>query len=378
MRQPSLLPDAAVELSPLASRVADAVAARRGGRVSVEALREAAFAADLSLAGSPDSRTRLADVVTELAGIGLVTLPKGAASWDRTVLPHLPLWVAKPVEVRMPARSAPNQLTWHAALGWAASGRWKPEELRLLRAVNDWLVGGGPLRKVPLQERSLQLTGDEKTLGMILRGPLFVPGRLSLEMLGSFRASPPFVYTKTGGGPCALVVENSATFRTIADGVRGKGTPIGLVAFGGGNGFVRSIEYFTELSESERLDGPIREIRYFGDLDTEGLRIPASASRTAVDLGLPPILPAVGLYRRLFARGRPGPSEPVDPATATSLVAWLPAELREQASAHLRRGERLAQEAVGRDLLADDATWATIEELGCELGFDGQSGSGLP
>jgi hypothetical protein len=74
------------------------------------------------------------------------------------------------------------KVTWHATLGWAAAGGWTAEEERLLHAVNDWLIPGRPKTVVPVQERSLELLGDEKALARYLRGRLFrVPGRLTLE-----------------------------------------------------------------------------------------------------------------------------------------------------------------------------------------------------
>lgn len=103
-----------------------------------------------------------------------------------------------------------------------------------------------------------------------------------------------------------------------------------------------------------RLDGPIREIRYFGDLDEDGLRIPRNASQAAAELGLPPVLPAVGLYRRLFDHGLPQDRTPVTPIIAAELSSWLPDKLAERAAACLGAGQRLAQEAVGRDLLIQD------------------------
>jgi hypothetical protein len=358
------LPEAPAPISALA--LAYALAAAGSARVSLEVLRDAALAADLSLAGSPDARARLAEAIDELVAADLASLPRGAGGWDRTVRPALPRWVAKPAAEHRAGRPPAPRTTWHAALGWAASSRWSAEEERFLGAVNAWLIAGGAARTVPLQERSLELLGEEKALGALLRGPLFAPGRLSLALLGAVRASPPFVYTQTGTGAYALVAENSATYRSLASALAGRDTPIGLVAFGGGNGFVRSVEFFAELRESGRLETPIAEIRYFGDLDAEGLRIPASASRTAAELGLPPVRPAVGLYRRLLDHGRPGSDQPVDPALAAALAAWLPAELAVRAGALLVRGQRLAQEAVGLDLLADDHAWTTRDELGVD------------
>jgi hypothetical protein len=349
-------------LSALATRAAEAIERHRTGRVPIEVVRDAVRAADLSLVGSPEARDRIAELVAELEAAGVIATPKSPGGWDRSFLPPLPRWVLRPTKTRSPRPQA-GLVTWHAALGWAATGRWSADEQRLLEAVNAWLIARGPARKVPLQERSLEVLGDEKAIHRFLRGQLFAEGRLSLDLLGVVRSSAPFVFTKLGSGPYALVVENSATYRTIVNELP-PDSPVGIVVFGGGNGFVRSIEFFAELADSDRLNAPIRHIRYFGDLDADGLRIPINASRVAAELGLPPVRPAAGLYRRLFEFGRPAPDSAVDLDSAAALAGWLPSDLSERATSILMAGERLAQEAVGRDRLTGDSTWATIEELG--------------
>lgn len=359
MNQRSPLPDEDNRHSPLAAVLAVAIAGARGSRVPVDVLRGAALGADLSLAGAPDGRVRIRAAIDELAADGTVILPKGVSAWDASVLPSLPAWVSKPRDTFADRAEPVPRRTWHAALGWAAAGGWSATDERVLIAINDWLIAGGPTRKVPLQERSLEITGEEKLLGQMLRGPLFAKERLTLDLLGAERTSPPFVFTKIGAGPVALVVENSATYRTLTSEARGSEL-VGVVAFGGGNGFSRSVEFFAELADSGRLDGPITDIRYFDDLDPDGLRIPAAASRLATELGLPPVLPAVGLYRRLRAAGHPAVAESLDPAAAAALAAWLPGDLAGQVADLLERGQRMAQEAVGRDLLAGDPSWATV------------------
>ena len=72
----------------------------------------------------------------------------------------------------------------------------------------------------------------------------------------------------------------------------------GRVAWGAGNAFASSVLWL-------RADPP-GAIRYFGDLDEQGLRIPAGASALAVEEGLPPVRPSTGLYAALLAHGRPG------------------------------------------------------------------------
>ncbi len=354
----------AVELSPLAAHAAGVISHHHRRRVPFETVRDALLAVDLSLVASADARTRLAAITDELSEAGFVSLPKGARGWDRTILPPLPRWLLRPPQTQPPRPSGNGEVTWHATLGWAAAGGWTAEEERLLHAVNDWLIKGGPTTLVPLQERSLELLGDEKALARYLRGRLFrVPGRLTLGRLGAVRTSPPFVFTKTGAGPYALVVENSATYRSIVDALPAD-SPVGVVAFGFGNGFVASVEFFIELGESGQLNGPIQEIRYFGDIDEDGLRIAHNASRAASELGLPAVRPAIGLYQRLLDRGVRQDGPPLDPMAAAELASWLPGDLAERTAACLVAGQRLPQEAVGLELLVNDRSWATPDELG--------------
>lgn len=349
--------------SLLAEAIAAAVSGARRARVPLDELRAAAQERDASLAGAPDGRERLAEAITQAELEGRLETPKAAGSWDRSVLPALPRWVARPRRVPA-ARAETERRTWHASLGWAAGAALRAQDLEVLRRVSDWLAAGGPRRVVPLAERSLEILGHEKALGDLLRGPLFGDGRLTLDLLGAVRTSPPFVFTRTGPGPVALVAENSATYRTLASLAPGSAGLIGLVAFGGGNGFTRSVEFFAELAEPGGPGTAITDVRYFGDLDADGLRIPAAASRLAVDLGLPPVIPAPGLYRRLLSAGHLETAEPLPAEAAATLASWLPAELRDGAATLLTRGARLAQEAVGRDLLIDDPTWASGEEMG--------------
>lgn len=72
------------------------------------------------------------------------------------------------------------------------------------------------------------------------------------------------------------------------------------------------------------LERTVSDVRYFGDLDRVGLRVPASASAVAVASGLSPVRPAVALYGAFLVAGRPQPGRPeVSEADAKQLVDWL-------------------------------------------------------
>jgi hypothetical protein len=117
---------------------------------------------------------------------------------------------------------------------------------------------------------------------------------------------------------------------------------VGIVAYGAGNAFVGSVTYAADLPQS------VEEIRYFGDIDSEGLRIPIDAGRVARAAGLPDVLPAADLYDRLLQIGRvANGSKPISRAAAERMAEWLPERLRTEVETLLAQGQRIAQEAVG-------------------------------
>jgi hypothetical protein len=334
-------------LSPLAATLHAVVTRSRRARVPVEDLRQAALKADLSFAGSPDARSRLADAIRELDACGAVTLPRSNAGWESLPRPRLPRWVARPTEEKTAAPSEPT-VSWHASLSWVpaflAAERSSRAERALLRAVNAFLGSGGWSLVVPLRERSLQLTGDEKALDTMSRGRLFTPGRLSLDQIGARRTSPPVVRQRVGTGPVTLVVENFATYESLAATLPADGE-VGEVVYGAGNtvGVV-----LTTLADSDGVEG----LTYFGDLDVRGLEIAVAGTRLAGELGLPPLVPATRLYRLLVEHGQVASVDSTpDPVKAEAAAGWLPPSLRAAVVDVLVTGKRLAQEAVGLELL---------------------------
>jgi hypothetical protein len=94
------------------------------------------------------------------------------------------------------------------------------------------------------------------------------------------------------------------------------------------------------------------------------LEIPIAADATAREAGLPAVRPAVGLWAALLASGRPASGAPVPAEVAERICAWLPASLAGRAAEVLVSGRRLAQEAVGTELLLADRSWADWTGLG--------------
>jgi hypothetical protein len=335
--------------SALAVTLQAAIHASRRIRVPVEDLRQAALAADLSFTGSPDARARLLAAIRELETAGEVTLPRGTNGWEAAPRPALPRWVARPAKTK-PDNTAEPAVAWHADLSWVpaflATDRPTAAERLLLRAVNGFLGAGGSDVIVPLRERSLQLAGDEKALDTVSRGRLFAPGRLSLGLLSTVRVSPPLVRRKMGEGPLLLLVENYATYDSLSATLPADGE-VGTVAYSAGNTLGAVLSGLAD--EGQRPHA----LAYFGDLDTKGLEIAAAGTRLATDLGLPPLNPAEYLYRLLIEHGRPASAGTYSgPGKARAAATWLPVALRAPVLDVLLAGKRLAQEAVGREVLS--------------------------
>ncbi|MEJ8280530.1 hypothetical protein [Pseudonocardia spirodelae] len=317
---------------PVAQRLGELLRARGLTVLRRNAVLAAFAEADPRSHGTVHMRRALAAALDELAAAG-VLVPSAATDGG---VPPLPRQVRMARPAPAATASGPGPV-WHPELRWA-DGVARPAPVLL--QVNDWLFRhGARAQEVPLRERALEVTGDEKAFD----GPL--PRGLTLATLRARRVVPPLHTEAVGDGPVLLVVENADTADSLVRALRRDAGPVGAVAWGAGNAFTASV-----LS---LRPAPPAAVRYFGDLDPAGLRIPARASELAVAEGLPPVLPATGLYRALLAHGRPAASSSVDAGG----VAWLDPGLRGPVRDLFAAGTRLAQEAVGTTVLAADGVW---------------------
>jgi hypothetical protein len=307
-----------------------------------------------------DSRRRriLDGLIAELAAAGEIELPS-TRSYDHTELPALPRFLSLRRETTPP--QAPRRPpVWHPSLAWVPTSPLISSHLERLERVNDWLQANRDPLVVPSRERSVEIFGDEKALDRLIGTALFTPGRLGLELLRCRRVVPRLHCETVGSGGTLLVVENSDTFDSLVTVLGGRNDHrVGLVGWGAGAGFEASVLSIADLGRT------VSEISYFGDLDENGLRIPASAALIAEGAGLPPVRPATGLYGALFSRGNAQSGQRRVPAdTAANLAAWLDSVHWEEAAGLLSAGLRLAQEWVGLSYLSRSDDWLRIYRLG--------------
>lgn len=214
-------------------------------------------------------------------------------------------------------------------------------------------VASAPL--VPLKERSLELFGDEKRLDALLATALFREDRLTLEHLRCFTVPEPLGWQRGGrtDGP-VIVLENLSTWHTYVEWDKAR-PQFSAVIYGGGNRFSEGVVFLRQIFAE--LGGP-REVRYFGDLDGAGLRIPRRAARVAAAAGLPAVEPHWESYHWLL--GMTDGASPGEVIEETAGIRedceWL-GELAGRAWEVIAGGRRLAQERVGREFLVSTGRW---------------------
>lgn len=339
-------------LSPRAVRLAAALEDRSGNTISLNDLWTVWADVDPSGAGRAEGRTELAATIAELTEVGIVSQ---SATQDRSASPALSTRLTWTPPAATPSAAVlARTVAWRPELSWVVSARLTVGQVETLRKVNVWLRDHGrDTDRAPLRERSLQVLGNEKALDRALTTGLFTDGRLTLDLLRTFRSRPPLPTRRISDGSVLLVVENADTFHTLWTLLRDNPGPVGQVAWGAGGAFEASV-----ISVADLLG--ITIVRYFGDLDYDGLRIPHNAHNRASREHLPPVQAAGFLYELLLAEGTPQLGQPLQPAENIHAVSsWLDegGPLSRGAAELLAAGSRIPQETVGASLLAATTGW---------------------
>lgn len=299
------------------------------------------------LRGAAVARAELLELVEAAVEARVLRMPRALRLYDRFQQPHLPLWVELAAgEQRERPIDRAQRMAWHPALEFVRGlPRLRANELEELIAIQRFLANveqGEPTLTV--RERSLRLFGDEKRLEELIEGPLFLEGRLTLELLRCHLVHMPFVYRDFGGGSDVLVIENKDTFESACRARRSLQTcAVRWIVFGSGNAILRSYSSLVDLPAHPR------SVHYFGDIDQRGLEIAVGLEKTLALRGsLPPLICAAALYERLVARAAAEAHRSMMTGTerVRDLVAWLPESIRNPCSALVARQGRWPQEWV--------------------------------
>ena len=341
---------ASSELSARARRLAGILASWPRQRVQLVELWSLLDEVDPTSRMDVRRRRVLSELISELAGAHVVEIP-AARSYDHAENPPLPRFLV--IRRETSSLFSRKPVVWHPNLAWVPRAGLTQSQEDTMEQVNLWLHQSRDRSIVPSRERSLEVFDDEKALDRLVGTVLFGPGRLTLDLLRCRRVVPRLHCEHVGDGDVLLVVENSDTFDSILTVLRGRDDHrVGLVGWGAGTGFEASVLSIPFIGRS------LNEIRYFGDLDATGLRIPANASTIAQSEGLTPVIPASGLYRALLERGvRQQGQRRLLLEAADKLVSWLDPTQRTATATLLTEGARMAQEAVGLSYLTSHNDW---------------------
>ena len=293
-----------------AARMAACLTAQTRKRVDFDVLAGAADDGDASLPTSPLRRRVLAAAARELATTGLVRLPVGDRSWDRSAHPPLPRWVERttPSRVRAPR---PGPRAWVTALAFATRTALSKADLALLDPINVFLRDRPDAEPVPLAERFYELYGDEKYLSRPDTHHLVAADLLSIPAhLRAFAAPAPLAMFELGPAPWMLIVENSAAFTSLRRILAAwpAAEEVGWLAYGGGDHLIASLTTCAEAFAERRH--PVTDVLLYTDLDVDGLecaQLAAARARRAGAAGADP-----------GGRPLPRPDAPQPPALAAS------------------------------------------------------------
>jgi hypothetical protein len=303
----------------------------------------------------PAERRLLLDALRSIEARGSIRLPpERGKRWDRSMDPAVPSSVDIVRDQVGPSVFPWRTFPWHPNLHWVVQCRnLSTQQVEFLRRVHDGFVNGMFQEPAPLKYRSLQLTGDEKMLAALATTSLFEPSRLTLARLACLPDALPLAWEAVGDGGRMLIFENAGPF-AVARRVllEMKARPYDLIAYGGGRSVVAALGHLKTIERS------VESIHYVGDLDHAGLDIAWCARCCARDLGLPALVPASELHRRMLlaaqsfghSHGWPAQERFAD-NDRTRILDFLASDVRGPVDVILKAGRRIPEEALGPDEL---------------------------
>jgi hypothetical protein len=325
------------------------LAAQNRVRFDRDALLRGFAAACPEYMGSGEQRVRLHEALQRLEQAGRVRLPspKSRRSWDAVGNPKLPTFAVLIMEKRV--RQDFSQTAWVPELATLATRARREDQLFTLQRLNNFLIEQrGKLDCfAPYRERALQIFGDEKYFGNgAIKGNMLY-GEIPLAVFGAMNPAPPLPREDfhVAGSPL-LLVENHHTYWSLLEWNK-TALRYTSIAYVSGNTFSLAGRALADAVTRSRAT----HAEHFGDVDPEGLRIPAAMSVELRSCGLSALRPALSMYRWLFEhghrRGLPTGAAPLSAAAA----AWCGPELSSHAQKLFGDGHWIPQESLGLEQL---------------------------
>ena len=298
-----------------------------------------------------EGRRWLMAVLRALETQGHIRLPVAhGRRWDRSSAIAVPL----SIEVARIGSDEPRQswqsFPWHPNLQWVLNCRYvTPDQVAFLHAVHEGMVEGAFAEPASFKYRSLQLTGNEKRLAVLVKSQLFQPGRLTLADIGCEPDILPLTWEAVSERRNMVIFENAGAYMVGLRVLRSlPNPPYGQIAYGGGFDVLKSVAYVRTVNlELEGID-------YVGDMDFKGLEIALSLQKVTERLGLPVLQPATSLHQAMLrsavtlgaSEGWPTAKSSMN-ATSNDLLTFITPSLRDQVHSVLARGHRIPEEVLG-------------------------------
>jgi hypothetical protein len=305
----------------------------------------------------PNLHQKIADTIQTLVGEGTVTVPSSPKNWNRHSTPHRPDWVrAIRVAIENIAEDE-DVIAWHPEL--TTIQRRLPLNYREdLKKINQFLISRqGNFFLVPFRERSLEIFEDEHYLDKKIKDEHLFGGLLPLSVFGAFDSGDPLPFERppeklmTTGRP-VLVVENQHSYWSFCQANKEFGW-YAAVAYSSGNALAKRATLLEDIGNNVGSN----TFRYLGDLDPNGIKMPADVDVKRKELGLPRLEPELQAYRWLLANGkRQDGSKKGRLLTNSAPLDWFSPATDVIAELDILFGnrERIAQETLSYEVLMRD------------------------
>jgi len=288
----------------------------------------------------------LLEILKNLEKSSMIELPKTEENWDHNTLPQLPYWI----NIKRIKRKAPSkpwkEFPWRKELLWVSKLRnVRIKTFEILKHLNEYFKNHEKDDiQMPIKERSIQIFGEEKILDRILQRKWFKEN-LSLDILNCYKTHEPFP-SKTFLGAKknnVIIIENRDTFDSFCKVNGSFESPYYKhIIYGSGERIKDTILWI------KNLDSKIKLIEYFGDIDINGLAIPAKVNEILKENQSSVVIEMatcfyIALVRRVKERN---PQINETPTKNYEFLTFLPEEYSEFIRILFEKNERIAQELL--------------------------------
>lgn len=325
-----------------------------GASLSFQQALEQAFSVDETLINHNDHEKRVLALIEEAEKEGSLKLPsrKYKNNWFQRGSIAVPSWIriVSP-EKAIEAKIDPYSISWVPCMGWAV--KLNQGQLKSAAKVNQFFLAGGSKYEISINERSLQIFGDEKVLKDMLKTKWFKESGLTLGDLGCYVEFPPLVIKRFRvAARRAIIIENLDTFHSFCKW-NAVAEEYSMILYGSGNQFSASYGSLRDLTDELHQENVVFE--YFGDLDPAGFHIPAYASNELKELvECTQIVPATRFYIHSLQAGlfRPIKGDSQKNKILSELaIGWMPEEIEEDVLTLISEGLMIPQEVINYEIL---------------------------